>query len=332
MSDKMDLPGFSTLITAPSTPPPPPPSLHRHCQSLDEIITTQRSAKKAAPVAAPAAAAAAKSGRKKKNRAAPYQKPVKAHRPGNPEGQWTHDMYTGPVAPRSHTRGGGSGGGGADLRKLLSRNGGGGGGQQSNGGSGGSMMIDRLGPVGGGPIRNHKGQARAVPKGPISIKGAANTAILIQNFVPGTTVADITVTLQQFGKVVECSMDSPSVCRTVFEKPESATAAIQRLNGATADGRVLKVKEAGISIAGAATRRALTPAKPQTPSSLRGGLYSDRMTTPAASVPAPNKLFSNRTVVGGGSGAVAGARDVFSRVGGRKGGKRDDDITFSITV
>ncbi|KAJ3185086.1 hypothetical protein HDU87_002652 [Geranomyces variabilis] len=270
--------------------------------SLSDIIATERTAKKAKPA------------KKKRSRPAPYQKPVKPHRagiPGNPEDRWSHDLYTGPVAQRPQ-----KGGGGGDLRKLIS--------QRANP-QGGSMMIDRLGPIGGGPIRNPKGQAGAA-KPPITIKGAANTAILIENLHPGTTAEDTLVIIKQFGKVSQCMMTSPSVCRAEFEKPESAAACIKRMNGASADGRVLKVGPAGLLIRGAATRHAQVT-KQQSPS-IGGGMYSDRLTPVTVG---PSKLFSNqaRAIVGGGAG-VAG-REVVNRSGGSRRGKRDD-TTFSITV
>ncbi|KAJ3160966.1 hypothetical protein HDU88_007453 [Geranomyces variabilis] len=266
--------------------------------SLSDIIATERSVKKTKPA------------KKKRSRPAPYQKPVKPHRAGNPEAQWSHDMYTGPVAQRPQRNGGGS-----DLRKLIS---------QRAGPQGGSMMIDRLGPIGGGPVRNPKGQVGAA-KPPISIKGAANTAIMIENLHPGTTAEDTLVILKQFGKVSQCLMTSASVCRAEFEKPEAAAACIKRMNGASADGRVLKVGHAGLSIRGAATRHAQT-AKQQSPS-VGGGMYSDRLTPVAVG---PSKLFSNqaRAIVGGTSGV--GGREVVARSGGRKG--KRDDTTFSITV
>lgn len=145
--------------------------------SLDAIITTQRGRGRRNFGAA----------RPPKQHFAPYQQRPgrqqiqKAHRRGNPEGVWKHDLFEGnrsgarQVDLRSHIHGVASNSG----RRSM----------HSSGGRGGGMMIDRL-------------ASSAVPNptprtatAPLTIKGSAANPILvtIENLHPSATAEDIKV-------------------------------------------------------------------------------------------------------------------------------------------
>ncbi|KAI8920941.1 hypothetical protein DFJ77DRAFT_506565 [Powellomyces hirtus] len=276
--------------------------------SLDEIITTGKGKTRQRGGGVVGGRVQKKKGAR--GAAAPYQKPPPRSRI---DGKWTHDMF--PAKNGAKTR--------TDLRKQLTRNATPTRLVQPT--SGGSMMIDRLGPpaqTSGVPIRISKGKLGG---GSITIKGAANTssAILMKNLDPRVTPADVQTILSAYGNIMECKLEynasgqPTGTCRVVFERSDAAPLAVAKLNGVHADGRILKVTEVGLSIAGAAANRS----QGHPAASVGGTLYSDRLG------PAPNgRLFATQTAA-----AVSGTRSIFTRVGAKPKAGRGA-TTFSVTV
>ncbi|PWN32389.1 uncharacterized protein FA14DRAFT_182296 [Meira miltonrushii] len=94
-----------------------------------------------------------------------------------------------------------------------------------------------------------KQTSQQYPPNQLSIRGSSGpTWILIQNLLRGTSEADIQSTFQQFGKI-EAVRSHPSSgsdqslsFEVAFTHSTSAQGAIDKLNGALADGRVLNVR------------------------------------------------------------------------------------------
>lgn len=90
---------------------------------------------------------------------------------------------------------------------------------------------------------------------PLSIKGAGSATqanvVEVSGLVAGTTAEDVAAIFKQCGTImssdtVSRSPQDPKI-RITFKIPASATTAVQKFNGQTADGKVLSVRIIGIS-------------------------------------------------------------------------------------
>ncbi|KAK0623621.1 hypothetical protein B0T14DRAFT_427446 [Immersiella caudata] len=92
---------------------------------------------------------------------------------------------------------------------------------------------------------NRSNKPTQAPRG-LTIRGLAGPyVVLAQNFAPGTTAADIESALTPIGGLIErCRIVKTSpivIAEIIFESKEGADRVIAKLDGETADGRILKV-------------------------------------------------------------------------------------------
>lgn len=139
-------------------------------------------------------------------------------------------------------------------RARGSGRGGRGGADRRNGPSSDSRASRRSDPY----ARPARSQAPPTPTGPaasshpppeLSIRGSSGpTWIIVSNLVVGTSNEDVRLTFSSFGRVDEVkqrpapSPNHPTVSFEVaFDRREDAEMAVQKFNGALADGRILQV-------------------------------------------------------------------------------------------
>ncbi|KAG1900989.1 uncharacterized protein F5891DRAFT_1031162 [Suillus fuscotomentosus] len=169
------------------------------------------------------------------NRSSPYTRPNRTPK-GDPDAQWSHDLYEDPEKPSLSSRLTLSA---AQPRKPDSR------------------LAQRA-------LRDAAGDSKTSGQG-LSIKGASavplGNVVEIRGLVKGTTAADVEAIFKRCGAIVSSETASPKasenvVVRITFKLPAQADAAVNKFNGQPADGKILQVSIVGTKAVGLSGRLA----------------------------------------------------------------------------
>ncbi|KAG1861888.1 hypothetical protein C8R48DRAFT_710582 [Suillus tomentosus] len=169
------------------------------------------------------------------SRSSPYTRPNRTPK-GDPDAQWSHDLYEDPEKPSLSSRLTLSA---AQPRKPDSR------------------LAQRA-------LRDAAGDSKASGQG-LSIKGASavplGNVVEIRGLVKGTTAADVEAIFKRCGAIVSSETASPKasenvVVRITFKLPAQADAAVNKFNGQPADGKILQVSIVGTKAVGLSGRLA----------------------------------------------------------------------------
>ncbi|KAG1781881.1 hypothetical protein EV702DRAFT_961822 [Suillus placidus] len=169
------------------------------------------------------------------SRSSPYTRPIRTPK-GDPDAQWSHDLYEDPEKPSLSSRLTLSA---AQPRKPDSR------------------LAQRA-------LRDAAGDSKALGLG-LSIKGASavplGNVVEIRGLVRGTTAADVEAIFKRCGAIVSSETASPKasenvIVRITFKLPAQADAAVNKFNGQPADGKILQVSIVGTKAVGLSGRLA----------------------------------------------------------------------------
>ncbi|KAG2366728.1 hypothetical protein BDR07DRAFT_1352209 [Suillus spraguei] len=169
------------------------------------------------------------------SRASPYTRPNRTPK-GDPDAQWSHDLYEDPEKPSLSSRLTLSA---AQPRKPDSR------------------LAQRA-------LRDAAGDSKASGQG-LSIKGASavplGNVVEVKGLVRGTTAADVEAIFKRCGTIVSSETASPKasenvIVRITFKLPTHADAAVNKFNGQPADGKILQVSIVGTKAVGLSGRLA----------------------------------------------------------------------------
>lgn len=169
------------------------------------------------------------------SRSSPYTRPNRTPK-GDPDAQWSHDLYEDPEKPSLSSRLTLSA---AQPRKPDSR------------------LAQRA-------LRDAAGDSKASGQG-LSIKGASavplGNVVEVKGLVRGTTAADVEAIFKRCGTIVSSETASPKasenvIVRITFKLPAHADAAVNKFNGQPADGKILQVSIVGTKAVGLSGRLA----------------------------------------------------------------------------
>lgn len=165
------------------------------------------------------------------SRSSPYHRPSRPPK-GDPDAQWSHDLYEDPDKPSLSSRLTLSA---AQPRKPESR------------------LAQRA-------LRDATGESKG-----LSIKGASSASsgnvVEVKGLVRGTTAADVEAIFKRCGTIISSETASAKssenvVVRLTFKQPEHAEAAVAKFNGQPADGKILQVSIVGMKAVGLSGRLA----------------------------------------------------------------------------
>ncbi len=154
----------------------------------------------------------------------------RANRPpkGNPEGQWSHDLY------ESHNS--------LSARLNITP----------------APPKATINPIAQKAIKDATGvPAARQDGGPLSIKGASasqGNVVDVSGLVSGTTPEDVAAIFKRCGQIMDHKSvskkgEDPRI-RITFKTPASAASAVQKFHNQPADGKILSVKIIGNSTTG----------------------------------------------------------------------------------
>ncbi|KAI6007791.1 hypothetical protein F5J12DRAFT_91562 [Pisolithus orientalis] len=164
---------------------------------------------------------------KSANRGSPYTRPPRPPK-GDPNAQWSHDLYDDASSPPLSSRIVSSGRP-AEKSRLLS--------------SYSALFVKPL-----------QATSHAANSGSLNIKGASGSSgnvIQVEGLVKGTTAADVEAIFRRCGAILSSELASSSassnvIVRLTFKKPADAHAAVSKFDGQPADGRILRVRVVGV--------------------------------------------------------------------------------------
>ncbi|KIJ65874.1 hypothetical protein HYDPIDRAFT_129888 [Hydnomerulius pinastri MD-312] len=160
---------------------------------------------------------------KSANRASPYSRPNRPPK-GDPDAQWSHDLYEDPDKPSLSSRLTTSA---AQPRKAD------------------SLLAQRA-------LRDATGAG-------LSIKGASSgsngNVVQVEGLVKGTSAADVEAIFRRCGPIISSELSSNKasdnvVVRLTFKQPAHAAAAVSKFDKQPADGRTLQVSIVGVQAVG----------------------------------------------------------------------------------